>query len=118
MNVVIRVEAIKVWAYIGVYHDEQVQGRYFTIDVEVVADLSEAEILEDKLESVYNYEWIANIVHSEMKIPCALLEKKAIIIANAIKSTDNRLKSVKLKLSKLNPPLEGEIKSSSVEVFI
>lgn len=118
MNVVIRVETIKVWAYIGVYHDEQVQGRYFTIDVEVVADLSEAEILEDKLASVYNYEWITNIVHSEMKVSCALLEKKAILIAKEIKSSDVRLKSVKLKLSKLNPPLEGEIRSTSVEVFI
>ncbi|MCZ2392390.1 MAG: dihydroneopterin aldolase [Chitinophagales bacterium] len=118
MNVIIRVEEIKIWAFLGVYEDEQTQGRYFTIDVEVEAELEERAILEDQIDFVYNYEWIANIVHEEMKIPCALLEKKAILMARKIKESDKRLRSVKLKLAKLNPPLEGEIKSTSVEVFV
>lgn len=118
MEVTIRVDQIKVYAYIGVYHEEKVLGNYFLIDVEVKADLSEQELLTDELSTTYNYEWIAHIVEDKMKISCALLEKKAIEIAREILSTDNQLISVRIKLSKLNPPLKGEIGSTSVEILI
>ena len=118
MEVTIRVDQIKVYAYIGVYHEEKILGSYFMIDVEVKIDLSEKELLTDNLSATYNYEWIANIVQEDMKIACALLEKKAIEIARRIKDSDTRLKSVKIKLSKLQPPLQGEIGSTSVEILI
>ncbi len=118
MEVTIRVDQIKVYAYIGVYHEEKVLGNYFVVDVEVNADLSEEELLTDELAATYNYEWIAQIVQSEMKISCALLEKKAIEIARKILGTDTRLKTVKIKVLKLHPPMKGEIGSTSVEILI
>lgn len=118
MEVTIRVDQIKVYAYIGVYHEEKILGSYFVIDIEVKVDLSESELLTDELAATYNYEYIANIVQDEMKIACALLEKKSIEIAQRIKDSDTRLKSVKIKLSKLQPPLQGEIGSTSVEILI
>ena len=118
MEVTIRVEQIKVFAYIGVYHEEKILGSYFMVDVEVKANLSETELLTDELSATYNYEWIADIVQNEMKISCALLEKKAIEIARKIINTDNRLNNVRIKLSKLQPPLKGEIGSTSVEILI
>lgn len=118
MQVTIRVEQIKVWAYHGVYQEEKVAGRYFLVDVSITAELSEEQLLTDDLSATYNYEWIAEIVQDEMKISCALLEKKAIEMARKIESTDKRIRSVQLKLTKLQPPLKGEIGSTSVEILI
>ncbi|HUH72888.1 MAG TPA: dihydroneopterin aldolase [Chitinophagales bacterium] len=118
MEVAIRVDQIKVYAYIGVYHEEKILGGCFSVDVEVKVDLSEEELLTDELSATYNYEWIAEIVQNEMKVSCALLEKKAVEIAREILKTDTRLKNVKIKLSKLQPPLKGEVGSTSVEILI
>lgn len=118
MQVKISVDQIKIWAYHGVYHEERVSGRYFLIDVTVDVDVDEQEILTDQVSSTYNYEWIASIVQEEMKESCALLEKKAILMAQKIKSSDHRIQKVRLKMSKTNPPLPGEIGSTSVEIFV
>ncbi len=118
MQITIRVDQIKVWAYHGVYQEERVAGRYFLVDVAVVAELSEAELLTDDLSATYNYERIADIVQQEMKVTCALLEKKAIEMAREIQKSDMRIKNVQLKLTKLQPPLKGEVASTSVEIFI
>lgn len=118
MQVKISVEQIKVWAYHGVYHEERISGRYFLVDVTVCAELDEEALLTDELAATYNYEYISNIVQEEMKIPAALLEKKAIQMAKKIKLSDDRISQVMLKLSKLHPPLEGEVESTSVEIFV
>ncbi len=118
MRVTIRVEQIKVWAYIGVYEEEQKIGGYFLTDVEIQADLSEEKLLEDDLSSTYNYETVVKIVEGEMKESCALLENKAIRIARSIKKSDERIQKVTIKLSKLKPPFQTEVKASSVEISL
>lgn len=118
MHVNISVEQIKVWAHHGVYQEERVTGRYFLVDVSVIAELNEKELLKDELSATYNYEMIAEIVQEEMQDTCALLEKKAIHMAQKIKMSDARIIQVKLKLSKLNPPLPGVVGSTAVEILV
>lgn len=118
MQVKISVDQIKIWAYHGVYYEERVSGRYFLVDVTVDVEVHETDVLTDELSSTYNYELISSIVQEEMKESCALLEKKAILMAQKIKKSDVRIQRVQLKLSKTNPPLPGEVGSTSVEIFV
>jgi|SRR5690554_3543032 len=118
MQVTIRVDQIKLWAYHGVYKEEQVVGGHFLVDVELMMDLSEDEILTDDLSATYNYELIVKIVEREMTETCALLEKKAVQMARAIQSSDSRIQQLKLRLSKLRPHFKTEVKATSVEVLV
>jgi len=118
MQVVINVEQIKVWARHGVYASERIAGRYFLVDVSVTAQLDEAALMTDALTATYNYETIARIVKEEMAEPCALLEKKALQMAGKIRQSDERLVKVALKLTKLQPPMEGEVGATSVEICV
>lgn len=118
MQVVISVEGIKVWAFHGVYAEEQVNGRYFVVDATVTAELNADQLLSDRLEATVNYETIYRIVHEKMAQPAALLEKVALDIAQTVQSADQRIVQTRIKLTKLQPPLGGEVASTSVEIIV
>lgn len=118
MQVVISVEGIKVWAYHGVYAEEQVNGRYFVVDATVKAELDGDLLLSDQLEATVNYEHIHRIVQEKMSQPAALLEKVAMEMAQAIKASDERIVQASIKLTKLQPPLGGEVAATSVEIIV
>lgn len=118
MNIIIHVTGIKTYARHGVYENERVSGRYFVTDVCVTADLDERELLKDELHATFNYEVANAVVQKKMQHPVQLLEKLAIEIAKEIKNSDLRIKEVRVKVTKLHPPLPGEVESTSVEVSI
>ena len=118
MQVVISLEGIKVWAYHGVYAEEQVNGRYFVVDSTVKAELDGDLLLSDRLEATVNYETIHRIVQEKMSQPAALLEKVALDIAQAVQSADQRIVQTRIKLTKLQPPLGGEVAATSVEIIV
>jgi dihydroneopterin aldolase len=116
MEVVIKVEGIRIWARHGVYAEEQVNGRYFLVDVSVVAELDDNAIRKDELSATVNYEAIHHIVQEVMIQPQALLEKLALGIGEQVKSFDKRIQKVSVKVSKLHPPLGGEVAATAVEI--
>lgn len=118
MQVTVRVDQIKLWAYHGVYEEEQVLGGHFLVDVALKVELSEEELLTDELSSTYNYEMVVKIVEREMNNTCALLEKKAVQMARAIQSSDPRVKEVQLRLTKLRPHFKTEVGATSVEILL
>lgn len=74
----------------------------------------ENAVQSDELEQTINYAAVYEVVKSEMKTPSALLEHAAGRILNALKKEFPQLTGVELKLSKLNPPVGGDIHSASV----
>jgi dihydroneopterin aldolase len=100
-------------AYHGVMEQERKVGNTFTIDLRLYADFSRA-IQTDRLEDTVDYALIYDMVEKEMKIPSQLLEHAAGRIINRIKENAPLITKVKIRLTKLNPPVSGEIKEAAV----
>ena len=118
MIVTIAVDQIKTWSHIGVFKEEKKVGRHFAVDVSLQIELNEDELLTDQLKATYNYAQAINIVEKNMQIPGALLEKKAIEIGREIKASDLRIQQVKIRISKLKPPVQIETGPATVEILI
>jgi dihydroneopterin aldolase len=109
----IEIEGMEFYAFHGHYNIEQVVGNRFLLDLSLDTDVSQASE-SDNLEDTINYQEVYRIVTEEMKITSHLLEHVAGRIMNRLFSDFNSLQKARLKISKMNPPLGGEIDRVSV----
>lgn len=109
----IELSGIKFYACHGVLEQERIVGNTFVVDLSLTAPLDEA-VESDDLNDTINYAQVYAIVKSEMNIPSNLLEHVGGRIVNALKRQFPQLISLELKISKLNPPIGGDIYSASV----
>lgn len=107
-------EDIKIYAYHGVLPEESVIGTYYLVNLEVYADLWKATETDD-LNDTISYADISEIIHAEMAVPSKLLEHVAGRIIKKIHEKFPQISSVKIKITKTNPPMKGEMKGASVE---
>jgi len=110
----ILLENIKIYAYHGVLPEENIIGTYYIINLELHADLWKAAET-DNLEDTISYAEVNEIIHHEMKIPSKLLEHVAGRIINKIHQQFPQINCIKIKITKTNPPMKGELKGASVE---
>ncbi len=110
----IQIEGMEFYAYHGHFEEERIVGNDFVIDVTLETNLEPAAA-SDLIEDAVNYQEIYNLIKEEMKIKSALLENIAdrIIEAIYIEFAD-QVEFVKVKVSKMNPPLNGKIKNVSI----
>ncbi|MBS1549919.1 MAG: dihydroneopterin aldolase [Bacteroidetes bacterium] len=106
-------EDIKIFAYHGVLEEEKTLGTYYLIQLEAEADLWKASET-DELSDTINYAEINDIIHQEMTIPSELLEHVAGRIIKKIHQHFPSISSLKIKITKTNPPMKGEMKGVSV----
>ena len=104
----ILVEGIKLYAYHGCLKEEGKIGGNYIVDVCIEADLSKPSAT-DKLNDTIDYSIVYQIVKSEMAVPSHLIEHVAARIVNKLKTTFSKTKSIEVKVTKLNPPIEGEV---------
>ena len=110
----IQIEGMEFYAYHGHFKEEQIVGNYFILDLTVKTDLQPAA-LSDQIEDAVNYQELYNLVKEQMEIKSALLENIADRIITAIYNNfESQIKFVELKVSKINPPLNGKIKNVSI----
>ena len=109
------IEDLKIFAYHGVLPEETLLGTYYILNVEVHADLWKA-VGTDDLADTINYAEINDIIHQEMKINSKLMEHVAGRILKNIKLKFPQVKFVKIKITKTNPPMKGEMKGVSIEI--
>lgn len=109
------IEDLKIYAYHGVLPEETIIGTYYLINLELQADISKAAETDD-LNDTINYALVNDIVHEEMKIPSRLLEHVIGRIFLRLENTFPEISFIKIKLTKTNPPMKGEMKGVSVEM--
>lgn len=109
----IRVEGIKIYAYHGCMEEEAVVGGNYRVDVQIEADLKKAS-RTDKLEDTVDYVQVYEIVKTEMSRRSKLIEHVAKRIIDALKKKLAGIKHAEVKVTKLNPPIKGVVKSVSV----
>jgi dihydroneopterin aldolase len=113
MKTKIVLEAMRFYAYHGVMPQERKVGNYFIVDLTLVAPLEKA-VESDNLEDTINYAAVYEVVKNQMDVPSNLIEHVGGRIIRTLKERFSQLMEVELKLSKLNPPFNGDIYSASV----
>jgi dihydroneopterin aldolase len=115
MSSKIYLENLKIYAYHGVLPEETIIGTYYIVNVEVHADLWKA-VGTDDLNDTINYAEINEIIHEEMKIPSKLMEHVAGRIIKSIQIKFPQISFIKIKITKTNPPMPGEMDGVGVEI--
>lgn len=93
-------------AYHGVLPEERALGNTFVVDVFMDTDFSRAA-QTDELNDTINYAEVYEVVRREMEVPSLLLEHVCGRISTALLDTFPALQSVRVRVAKKNPPIEG-----------
>jgi len=109
----IEIEGMEFYAFHGHFTAEQVVGNRFLVDLTLISDSSEAA-KSDNLADAMDYQIAYRIVKEEMQIKSHLLEHVAQRIIDRLYDECPSIEKAKIKLSKLNPPMGGEIEKVSV----
>ena len=104
---------MKFHAYHGCLDFEKRDGNTFLVNLILELNTEKAEI-SDKLEDTLNYQEVYDVVKHEMEIPSNLIEHAARRIFDALIENFPQILHLNLRLSKLNPPLGGDVESVSV----
>ena len=115
MKGTIQLDGMRFHAFHGCLPEERENGGEYTVDFSCRRDISDA-VCSDNLEDTLDYGAVYDIVASEMAVPSNLLENVAGRIAVAVKACFPELENIKVKVTKLNPPVAGPADSSSVTV--
>ena len=111
----ILLEGMEFFAYHGVYQEERETGQNFSVDLEILADYSKA-CHSDKLEDAIDYVQVYELVKAEMAIPSSLLENVAQRIIDRIQKDFDQIEGIKVKITKLHPPISGKLKGIGIEL--
>jgi len=109
----IEIEGMEFYAYHGHFAAEQVVGNRFLIDLTLITDCSKASKSDD-LTDALDYQIAYRVVQEEMQIKSHLLEHVADRILSRLYLEYPWIEKAKIKISKLNPPMGGEIEKVSV----
>jgi dihydroneopterin aldolase len=115
MNGKVALEGLEFHAFHGVYPHERNSGNWFEVDIAVETDFTEAAT-RDELTGTVNYETLFQIIKEEMEQPSKLLETVAEKIVRHVLDELPAVLQVELKISKINPPIGGKVRKSSVSI--
>lgn len=109
----IEIEGMQFYAFHGHFEAEQIVGNNFEVNIQLETDCEKAAV-SDNLKEALNYQEVYILVKKEMAITSHLLENVAQRILDSIFLNYSEIKYAKVKVSKLNPSMGGEIKKVSV----
>lgn len=111
----ILVEGINVYAHHGCLDEEGRIGCNYTVDVTMETDFTEAAQTDDLTKTI-DYVIVYNIVREQMGIRAKLLEQVGQRIVDALKKEFSTLKKLSVKVTKLNPPMNGHVDKVSIVI--
>ena len=106
---------MRFYAYHGVMEQERRVGGEYSVSLTVEADLTDAARTDDVADTV-NYATLYALVEREMAVPSRLLEHVAGRIARRSMEEFDRITTVTVKVTKLNPPMGADSKGAAVEL--
>ena len=109
----IEIEGMEFYAFHGHFEVEKIAGNRFLVNLAIEADCSKAA-QSDRLEDTLDYQKAYLAVKEEMAITSALLEHVAQRNIDLVKSEFPEALKVSVKISKMNPPMGGQIERVSV----
>jgi dihydroneopterin aldolase len=109
------VEGIKVFAYHGCLEEESKIGTHYTVDVWMETDFSEAAKTDDLTKTI-DYVTVYDIVKKQMAIRSKLIEQVGQRIVDELKNEFNTLLKLEVKVTKHNPPMNGNVEKVSIVI--
>ena len=109
----IRLNGMEFYAYHGCYSEEQALGNNFIVDITMDNDMEIASN-SDNLCDALNYAEAYELVKQEMLIRSCLLENLSERILNKLFESFPQLNHATVNVSKLNPPVDGKMRSVTV----
>ncbi len=116
MLATIALEGLEFFAYHGVYEEERKNGNQFEVDLFVDYDVRHATKSDD-LQHTLDYAVLYEIVRGCFEGSDYLIEYLAGKIISSIKKSYPEVKNVKVKVSKINPPIGGTCDRASVTIM-
>lgn len=111
----IKLNNIRVYAHHGCLKEESIIGSAYSVDLEVYANLQLAT-KTDALKDTVDYVHLNTIVTQEMAIRSKLLEHVGQRIINRIFKEITSISKAQVWVSKINPPIGGDVESVSVHL--
>jgi len=109
----IEIEGMEFYAYHGHFIEEQVVGNKFLVYAAIETDCTAAGI-SDNLDDALDYQKVYNLIKKEMEQNSFLLENICSRILDKLFSEFDTISKATIKVSKINPPMGGQIKKVSV----
>ena len=111
----INIEGIKLYAYHGCLEEEAKIGGNYIVDVYITTDFTEAAKTDD-LTKTADYCVVYEIAKKEMAIRSKLIEQVCQRIFDNVRTNLNGIKTLRVKITKLVPPMNGDVEKVSVEI--
>ncbi len=106
---------MRFYAHHGCFSQERAIGTHFVVDLSFNTDTARAE-QSDSIADTVSYLDVYQTVKREMQQPSNLLEHVARRVGEAVLKEYPAVTDIKVKISKMNPPLGGQMHSVSVEL--
>jgi dihydroneopterin aldolase len=115
MKHTIEVNGIKIYAFHGCLPEEEKIGGHYVVDVMLNTNFSGAAI-NDELSKTVDYVLINHIVKEEMAIRSKLIEQVGQRIVNRIKREAKGIDFLRVKVTKLTPPINGDVDNVAIAI--
>ena len=109
----IEIEGMEFYAYHGHYQVEKEVGNRFLVNLTITTNCEKAG-KSDKLEDALDYQKVYLLIKNEMAVTSDLLEHVATRILDRLYHEFTEIQHTKVKISKMNPPMGGQIDKVSV----
>ena len=111
----IKLENIRTFSYHGCLEEEAKIGSNYRVDLKIKCDLRKSS-QSDELKDTVDYVLLNKIVVEEMAVRSNLLEHVAQRIMERIFKEIAEVSTVKVAVSKLNPPIGGDVEAVTIEM--
>ncbi|MBN1767586.1 MAG: dihydroneopterin aldolase [Prolixibacteraceae bacterium] len=109
----IEIENMEFYAYHGHFKQEQVVGNKFIVNIAIETNCSKAAA-SDNLKDALDYQKVYKIIKLEMEKKSFLLENICKRILDTLYEHFTEIHKARIKVSKINPPMGGQIGKVSI----
>tara|TARA_B100001063_G_scaffold218053_1_gene221117 strand:+ start:283 stop:651 length:369 start_codon:yes stop_codon:yes gene_type:complete len=106
---------VRCYCFHGCLKEESIIGSEYLVNLWAKGALGKAS-LTDKIDDAIDYVFLNKVVVEEMSIPSKLLETVAERILNRVLNEDNRIQKITVSVSKICPPINGDVESVAVKL--
>ena len=106
---------VRCYSFHGCLKEEGVIGSDYLVNLWVKGALDKTP-LTDKIEDTIDYVFLNKVIVEEMSIPSKLLETVAKRILDRVFREDKRIRKIKVSVSKICPPINGDVESVGVKL--
>lgn len=116
MSDTVSIHDLRLLCHVGVPDDERRTAQPVALDLDLSVDLRAAGASDDVADTVDYGEVAQAVSRAATQHPVALLERLAVLVADAAFGVDDRVGAVTVTVRKLRPPVPLDVAATSVRI--